>query len=285
MPNGTPRIGALAPWYGGNRMMAPHVGRALAGCKWVGVPFAGGMAELVHVKARTILVNDKHRHVINLARVVASDALRTTLVRRLRRKAFHPDELADAQRFCNENGPGDVPNIVHAEAYFVCCWMGRSAKAGLGDEFDGRPATRWTAAGGDSALRYYNAVRGLADWSRILRRCSFETMDAFDFLARCEDCEGQGIYCDPPFPGAGRRYRHNAGKTDKEESEWHTRLRDAVSRFQTTRVVMRFYDHPWIRDLYPTDRWHWQFLPGRTQANSAAPEVLIVNQYGVCVAP
>lgn len=31
-------INALAPWYGSNRMLAEHVGKALEGCTWVGVP-------------------------------------------------------------------------------------------------------------------------------------------------------------------------------------------------------------------------------------------------------
>ena len=42
-------ITALAPWFGSNRTLAENVGRALAGCEWVGVPFAGGMCELLPV--------------------------------------------------------------------------------------------------------------------------------------------------------------------------------------------------------------------------------------------
>ena len=61
----------------------------------VGIPFAGSMSEVPHIKARTILVSDKHRHVINLARVTRDDALRAQLIRGLRRQLFHPDELAD----------------------------------------------------------------------------------------------------------------------------------------------------------------------------------------------
>jgi len=64
-------ITALAPWFGSNRTLAENVGTALAGCQWVGVPFAGGMCELLQIKARSLLVSDLHRHVLNLAAVAA----------------------------------------------------------------------------------------------------------------------------------------------------------------------------------------------------------------------
>jgi site-specific DNA-adenine methylase len=276
-------ITALAQWFGGNRMLGEHVGKLLDGCKWVGVPFAGGMGELLHIKARTMLVNDLHRHVINLARVVADDALRPELVRRLNAKGVHPDELAGAQAWCAERellppAPHAARDLEWAENYFVCSWMGRGGNGGARDEFTGRVATRWNATGGDSAVRYFNAVEGLEAFSRTLKRCTFEVKDAFEFIARCFDGDDYGIYEDPPFPVAGRKYRFHCGKTEKEERDWHTRLRDTNLRFTKTRVVMRFYDHPLIRELYPETRWHWNLLEGRKQSNEAAPEVLLVNQ-------
>jgi hypothetical protein len=273
-------ITTLAPWFGGNRLLAPQVGRALLGCHWVGIPFAGGMAEVRHIRARTLLVNDLHRHVINLARVVRSDALRPQLVRRLRRKLFHPDELADSQAYCRATEPTDpAADLDCATAYFVCCWMGRSAKAGITDQFNGRPAIRWRADGGDSVVRYTSALRSLASWGKTFRRCQFETVDAFDFLARCEDRSDNGIYADPPFPQLGRRYKHNAGQTDAEETAWHARLRDALARFRKTLVVCRFYDAPLIRELYPPGPWLWRPLVGRKQTNQLAEaEVLVMNE-------
>lgn len=235
------------------------------------------MTEIPAIGARTLLVNDLHRHVINLARVVRDDTLRPRLIRGLRRKLFHPDELSAAQALCREAEPGEAPDLALAEAYFVCSWMGRSSKAGIDDEFNGGPALRWNASGGDSAVRYWSALRSLSAWVATLRRCTFETTDAFDFLVRCEDRRGHGVYADPPFPGAGRRYRHNAGQTDAEERDWHARLRDALARFEHTRVLCRFYDVPFIRELYPEGRWAWQHLQGRTQANATAAEVLLVN--------
>lgn len=271
-------VSALAPWFGSNRMLGPRVGELLAGYSWVGLPFAGGMSELPHIGARTIVANDLHRHGINLARVVSDDALRGQLVRRLRRVLFHPDELTESQACCKALKPGDAPNLDLAYHYFCCCWLGRSGKAGIDDEFNGRPSVRWKADGGDSMVRFRSAVRGLASFARTARRCTFETMDAFDFLVRCEDLAGHGLYCDPPFPGPGRRYVFHCGKKASEQQEWHGRLAEAVGRFRAARVVMRFYDHPLVRELYPEPRWLWHRLEGRTQANAKAPEVLLVNQ-------
>jgi DNA adenine methylase len=272
-----PKVTALAPWFGSNRMLAPAVGEELAGCKWVGIPFAGGMSELVYITASTIVVNDKHRHVINLARVVADANLRRQMVARLNRLPFHPDTLAAAQDYCRSFEPKGPADVTLAESYFICCWMGRSGKAGTDGEFSGGLPIRWNANGGDSNTRYRSALRSTAAFQRIMRRCNFDTQDAFEFIDRCEDNERTGIYCDPPFPDAGRKYVHNAGKTDAEERNWHLALKNELERFHKARVVCRFYDHPLVRELYPEPRWTWRTLKGRKQSNAEAPEVLVMN--------
>lgn len=267
-------VKSLAPWFGSNRLLAPHVGKALAGCNWVGVPFAGGMCELPHITARTVLVNDLHRGVINLARCVREHHLRKELVRKLEGTIFHPDTLAEAQRVYAAD---DAPRVVKAWAFFVCAWMTRSGSAGTADETTAKLALRWTAGGGDSAVRFRSAVRAIAEWWPTFQRCTFSVMDAFDFLARCEDRKGHGVYCDAPFPGAGQEYKHGP-KSDADDIAFHTRLRDTLARFERTRVVCRFYRHPLIEDLYPADRWTWQDLEGgRKQTGAKAPEVLLVN--------
>ncbi len=109
-----------------------------------------------------------------------------------------------------------------------------------------------------------------------MRRCSFSTLDVFPFLERCEDSNGHGIYADPPFIGAGLRYKHNPGKG--EEFDWHKKLSESLSRFDSTRVVCRFYDHDCIRHFYRDSAWHWVRLAGgKKQSNDAAPEVLVIR--------
>ncbi len=267
-------ITALAPWYGSNRIGAVNVGEELADLKWVGVMTCGGMSELWSIEASTILVNDKHENIINLARVAADDMLGPELQRRLEMKLLHPVEHSFAQVRASA-GPKELLDIDAAEAYFVAVWMGRSARAGMSSEFTGGPCIRWTGNGGSSATRYCSAVEMLTDFRAIAKRCDFVCMDIEDYLERVDDREGHGLYGDLPFPKEGLKYLHNPGRTNEEK--WHERIAIKLSSFQHCRCVMRFYDHPLIRELYPESKWTWRFLKGRDQANGEKPEVLLIN--------
>jgi hypothetical protein len=70
-----PAVTSIAPWFGSNRTLAENVGKLLRGCSWVGVPFAGGMSELLHITAPSVLVSDLHTHVLNLAAVTPSNVV------------------------------------------------------------------------------------------------------------------------------------------------------------------------------------------------------------------
>ncbi len=253
--------------------MAPHVGKLLDGCSWVGVPFAGGMSELRHIKARTVLVSDLHRHVLNLAEVVADKERCEALVEEVGDKPFHPDVLADAQESCRrvEAGLLTYDPVLWARDYFICSWMGRNGKAGTDEEFQAGLSVRWEAGGGDSATRYRNAVESLKEWQTVLARCTFVCLDVFEFLAKVKDRAGHGLYLDPPFPGPGDHYKHKFSEDD------HRRLAASLGTFDATRVVCRFYDHELIRELYPEPVWAWHRLDGRKQTNATAPEVLLVR--------
>lgn len=270
-------VTTLAPWYGSNRMLAKHVGEELAGCNWVGVPFAGGMTELAAIKARTINANDKHEHLINLARVMADAYLGPRLYRRLKRVIFHPGWLEECQSRCIvAEGVGvsrlsDGELIDWAVAYFVCAWMTRHATAGTPGEFTGGISTRWTSSGGDSNVHYRSAVKAINEWRRVFARCNFTCLDFQQFLGRCKDQAGIGIYCDPPFPGPGDKYTYKMSTFD------HAILAKQLADFKAARVVCRFYDVKEIRDLYPQRQWTWRHLTGRKQTNDDAPEVLILN--------
>lgn len=269
------RIKALAQWFGGNRMLAESVGAALGKLCWCGVPFAGGCPELPHIRTVAGVANDLHRHVINLARVVRDDGLVEQLVHQLDGVLFHPDELAKAQRHCHEreeHGRGaDTPDVAWAADYFAACWMGRGGHAGKRGEFDQTLSLRWTSSGGDSAVRFRSAIQSLRDWHGALRNWSFTCIDAFEFLGNVRDAAGHGLYVDAPWPDAGEEYRH--GFTQEQQA----RLAETLTRFARTRVVVRFGDHPLIRELYPEPRWTWLTQTSRNQRNGATAEALIVN--------
>ena len=270
------KVTALAPWFGSNRMLAENVGAALRGCSWVGVPFAGGMSELVHIKANILLVSDLHRHVINLANCVKFN--RAALTAMLDATLFHPDELAKSQAACRarENNPIDVPtgDLEWGASYFVASWMSRAGTSGAEGEFDGSMSIRWKSGGGDSTVRFRSAIESLVEWERIAQKCSFVCLDVFEFLSQAikRDIAENGLYLDPPFPGPGDGYQH------KFTIEQHRRLAERLNSFKLCRVVCRFYDHPLIRELYrEEDGWTWNLLTGRKQTNDDAPEVLLVR--------
>ena len=253
-------VSAIAPWFGSNRTLGHEVGALLTGAKWVGIPFAGGLSEVPHIAARTIVVNDLHKALITLARVAADERLGPMLYRRLRRHALHPDELQSGQDACRaiETLLDDESDLAHddavltfAENYFVAVWMARSGAAGTDDELSASLSLRWNAAGGDSARRYQNAVHSLNAWRRTLRRATFSTLDVFEFLDKCKDESKHAIYCDQPFPGPGEKYKH------KFTDEQTVKLSERLVKFTATRVVCRFYDHPLIRQCYPESIWTW----------------------------
>ena len=92
-------------------MVGKRVGEMLSDCDWVGIPMSGGMSELVYITANSILVNDLHRHVINLAMVIADPVKKNRLVESLEFCPVHPDTLAEAQNECAKwEGEGRDPD-------------------------------------------------------------------------------------------------------------------------------------------------------------------------------
>lgn len=255
-------------------MMAKEYAAELAGCEWVGIPFAGGMSIVPHLKARGLLVNDLHRDVINLARTVRDDCLRQQLIKAANAKAFHPDELKEAQQQLQDLMGNGVDYIDGGRAldYFVAVWMGRSAEAGTDDELEGNLAMRFTASGGGSNVRYRSAVESLEEWGATLKRCEFSVLDFRVFLAKSQDRPKHGLYVDAPWPKDGDGYKHKFTVQDQRD------LAIALSQFQHLRVVVRFGDHPLIRELYPETHWTWKSLTSRTQGNNAKAEVMITNK-------
>jgi len=272
----------VAGWFGSNRQSAARVGIELGKLTWCGVPFCGGCPEIPHIRTRSGVASDLHRHLINLARCITEPTLFDRLLAAVDAKLFHPDELATAQRRCIEReqaddlfAPSRADDVDHdpnwAADYFVACWMGRGGAAGKNTEFSQSLSTRWTAGGGDSAVRYRSAVDSLIGWRESLKRWSFECIDCFDFLDRVKDLDGHGLYVDAPWPDNGCEYKHCF--TDSQQA----RLAARLSAFQAVRVVVRFGDHPLVRHLYPEGRWRWLCGCTRNQRNNEVSEVLIVN--------
>lgn len=252
-------------------MVAAEIGKLFDGCEWVGIPFAGGMSEVPHIKARGLLVNDLHLDIINLAQVVAVESTKDWLKIAADAKAFHPQSLTSAQEFCKTMPKVNFADPERALNYFVAVWMGMSGMAGTDKEFNGNLAMRFTASGGGSNTRYRSAIEALDAWNATLRRCEFSTLDFRTFFAKCQDRPKHGLYVDAPWPDDGCGYKHKFTLDDQKD------LARYLSQFEYMRVVVRFGDHPLIHDLYPDDEWDWRFLESRTQGNNAKREVWLTK--------
>ena len=161
-------------------MNAKKPGELLRGCKCVAIPFAGGMCEVPFMTANIILVNDLDRAVMNCAYIVQERA--DELIKLLGGCPFHPDVLAKAQEYCKwAETEKPTQRIEWAYWYFIASWMTRGGKMGSKGEFDQGLSIRWKSTGGDSVVRFRNATEGLAEWSKVMRRCTFTTLDALEF--------------------------------------------------------------------------------------------------------
>lgn len=295
----TPKIGCIANWFGTDRTIAPEAGRQLGKLDWCGIPFCGGLGVVQHITARTILANDLHRHVINLARVVADPTLKELMAARLAAMPFHPDTLLEAQQYCklkdapkvvlfdfSEPHEYEVDGVEWAAAYFVTSWMSRAGSSGRADEFTAKQSIRYTAGGGDSNTRYRNAIASLDAWQVQLARCNFTVGDGFEFIERViqadrkpeqHKSERRGLYLDPPFPGLGARYTHQLTADDQQTFNGQRRLARMLDQIKTYKICVRYYDHPLIRELYPEGKWTYLRPNSKTQTNKEVAELLLVN--------
>lgn len=263
---GVPRdLTRLLSYYGSNTLHARTPGQLLADCKWVGIPFCGGLNEVPYFyNASTILCNDTNKLAINLYRVLqyAGDRLREDLSV----TPYHPDVLAEAQRMCKSGREGyDV-----AKAYLVCSWMSRSAKTGTMSELSGSITVRYggKGSGGGCNQRFRTVIEALRDWQKVVCKCEFLCEDVFDFLSKPIDRSGNGLYVDPPWPKDGDCY--------KQPFFQHERLFEVLNGYTQTKIVVRYGDDPLTKRLY--SRWRPIEFTSREQNNELITEYLYVKE-------
>jgi DNA adenine methylase len=162
--------------------------------------------------------------------------------------------------------------------------MGRNGS--VGTEGHQRTATfciRYTANGGDSATRFRGAVESIPAWRRRMRNVTILNRDAFDVLENIADEPGCVVYADPPYLIKGSKYVHDFGEGFMGQDD-HARLADALRRFKETRVIVSYYDHPRLAELYPG--WTRRTFNvsksmananGRGKSEARAAEVLLIN--------
>lgn len=271
------KVTALAPWFGGKRTLAPQIVAAIGPHRTYFEPFCGSMAVLLAKPACTMeVVNDLHGDLVNLARTIQSPTEGPKLYRALRRVVLARDLFEESAEVIRK--AAFEPTTRRAFDYFVVSWFGRNGVAGT-SSYNAGFCARYTSNGGHSAKRFCSAVESIPQWRRRLREVTILSDDAFGLIGRIEDKAGTAIYCDPPYLVKGAKYTHDFADAD------HGRLAEALSRFRRTRVVVSYYAHPRLAELYPG----WRLIECPTAkamvnqgkrdsgGKTVAPEVLLVN--------
>lgn len=278
------KITAIAPWFGGKRTLAPRIVAELGPHSAFWEPFCGSMAILLAKPPATMeTVNDLHGDLINLARCVRDPVLGPKLYRRLRRWLAAKDSLdraAALNRTYQRRAAGEYADIDRAESYFTTSWLGRNGVAGT-QSYNQGYSRRFTKNGGHAATRWQNVVASIPGWRRRMRQVSILSECGISLVERIEDAKGVVIYCDPPYIVKGAKYVHDFDGID------HYKLAGRLNRFTKTRVVVSYYEHPMLAELYPAPRWtvvrcHTvkamvnQGMRDKT-GSTIAPEVLLIN--------
>jgi DNA adenine methylase len=281
------KIGAIAPWFGSKRAIAPAIVEQLGPHHAYWEVFCGSMAVLMGKPAcRMETVNDLHGDLVNLSRVLQHDRLGPALYRRLRRTLAAQDELLRSRRKLKALPPAEFDQLSPDRAYhyFINSWLsmnGTAGSLGSGDSPEGKGsrrgiARRFSAEGGAPAVRFASAVDSIPSWRRRLRRVFVLRGCGIELCEKIEDREGVVIYADPPYLVKGEKYVHDFSEED------HERLAVALNRFKKTRVVVSYYEAPQLGDLYTG----WtkvsvdvqKFLANPNgKGKQKAPEVLLIN--------
>lgn len=285
------KIKALAPWFGAKRNLAGEIIAELGEHRVYWEPFCGSMAILLSKPGCVMeTVNDLHGDLTNLARVIKDPIEGPRLYRRLRRTLmceglFH--ESSEVIKATDEVADFDPERAYH---YFVVSWLGRNGVAGTGS-YNANFCVRYTANGGHAATRWRGAVESIPAWRDRMLNVTILRRDAFELIPRIDDVPGTVIYVDSPYIVKKSTYLHDFGQVSrqgidhKKKIEKHRLLATELKRFEHTRIVVSYYDHPLLDELYPG--WTKRHLKatkalvsqGQRDKSGAvkAPEVLLIN--------
>lgn len=295
------QIKALAPWAGSKRNLAPKIVAELGPHRaWWELCCGSCAVTLVKPPASMETVVDLNGDLVNLALCIQSDVLCGLLEDRLHR-TWMSDDLFQHSAERIHKGRFDfemtAPDWERAYDFFVFSWMGRNGQSGTTKQSRSF-CRRFTANGGHAATRFRGVVDSLTAFNDRMRGLTILRADLFEILPRIEDARGTVIYIDPPYIAKGLRYIHDDDgsqsavrkvlnlddKSPLPVSAWHRALSVLLNRLQYTRVIVSYYAHPLLAELYPgwTVR---EFDVSKSLANSGArgksdaraTEVLLIN--------
>lgn len=286
-------IKTLSPWFGGKRSLAPEIVRECGDHNGYWEPFCGGVAVIfAKPRCRQECLNDLHGDLTNLAMVVASNScieLYERATRALYSQGFYDACLTEIRKptdFADSSQRVEARHVDRAFHYLALSWMGRNGAAGT-ERITYQFTQRYTNNGGDSATRWRKVSESIPAWHERLRGVVISRLDAFDLIPKIEDVPGCVIYLDPPYLDEGDAYLHKFNTASGgifAAQDDHERLAELARAKKRTRIIVSYYDHPRLSELYPG--WTIRRLNRnkalaaqnkRGNVRSEAPEVLIIN--------
>ena len=112
------KVNAVSPWFGSKRTLAPQIVAALGKHTAYWEPFCGSLSVML-AKPRVTMetANDLHGDLINLCRVLKSEATAIELYGRLSRLVMHEEIFREAAQRFRERGhqPAGDPDVNRAE--------------------------------------------------------------------------------------------------------------------------------------------------------------------------
>ena len=282
-------IGSLTPYFGCKREKIAKI-----------VPYFGEHAVFWDIccgslasifgkeKSRVEVCNDLNGAAINLSRVVQHDELSVKLFEKLNRTLFCEGLFEDSRNWLVDHDDVLSPLIPNAEVsaedrfswayhYFLFSWQARNGFAGTKNELKLGFCRRFTSNGGDPAVRFRNAVESIPEWWERLRGVTLLQEDCLVLCKKIEDKVGTVIYADFPYVEKGVKYLH-----DFDEAK-HRAMAKALSELKKTKVVISYYEHPLLTEIYNEVTWemvcqHTNKKAGATGKGSEAKEILLVNR-------
>lgn len=257
-------------YAGSDADVAEEIASYFSPCNHVVCPFVGGASILKYLTGKRIVANDLNDLAINFYRVASGRFGKASfdhLLHECSHTLSHPSELARAKRILDQFPAGRVSR---AWAYWAFCWIGRGGMGGTkGLLNQTKPSFRMSASGGSNATRLITAADDLGEWAECFQNCEWTCLDFEELIAKVHDTAKTGLYCDCPWHMQGDQYLHDFSEDD------HRRLAESVKTFILARVLLRYDDCEFIRELY--SGWHIKERSARSKSNSAVPEIWITN--------
>ncbi len=235
-------------WYGGKFSHLSWLLPLLPKCHHYCEPFSGSAAVLLNREASPVeTYNDIDGEVVNFFRVLRDHS--EEVIRAISLTPFSREEYQKAIYGITQG----ISDVERARRFYIRARQTRTGlaqTASLGRWANCKDTTRAGMSGVVS--RWLGGVEALDTIAGRLLRVQIENRPALDII-RLYDNPGTLFYCDPPYLHATRG-DSNAYGFEMDEGQ-HRELAKALRECRGMAAVSG-YDHPLMKELYPSKEWY-----------------------------